>query len=82
MPSLAFSIFDHAGDIGVDIRAPSLNLLFAGAAAAFTQAIVERGTVREIGRSAVSLEHDELDLRLVEWLGEPALPLRGERVFP
>jgi protein archease len=65
-----FAFFDHTGDIGVDVRAPSLEQLFAEAACALTEILTEPALVQSRVSAEVSLRSPEVDLLMVDWLNE------------
>jgi SHS2 domain-containing protein len=65
-----FAFFDHTGDIGVEVRAASLEQLFAEAASAFTEILTEPALVRSRLSAEISLRSPEVDLLMVDWLNE------------
>jgi SHS2 domain-containing protein len=65
-----FESFDHTGDIGLTIRASSLEALFMEAATALMETIVDVGNVRATIAEPVDVVAPQLDLLLVEWLSE------------
>jgi SHS2 domain-containing protein len=65
-----FGFFDHTGDIGIDIDAPDLRSLFADAAAAFSETITARESLPHAATLEISVAAEELDVLLVEWLGD------------
>jgi SHS2 domain-containing protein len=65
-----FEFFDHTGDVGLIVRAPSLEALFAEAATALTATIVDVAGVRATLAEPVEVSAPQLDLLLVEWLSE------------
>jgi SHS2 domain-containing protein len=67
---MSFEFFDHTGDIGVRLTAPTLAELFAAAAEAFTAAIAEPDAVRPLDAGRLELAGPELDLLLVDFLSE------------
>jgi protein archease len=67
---VAYVFFDHTGDVGVTVRAPSLDNLFAGAALALTDTMTDRRLVGAAHSSPVELRASGVDLLLVEWLNE------------
>lgn len=68
--AMGFRFFDHTGDIGVDLEAPTLGGLFAAAAEAFTATLTELDTVQPRETHPVTLAAPSADLLLVEWLSE------------
>jgi SHS2 domain-containing protein len=67
---MPFEFFDHTGDIGVRVRAGSLDELFAEAAAALTATLVDPTSVERRLREWAALEASSLDLLLVDWLND------------
>jgi SHS2 domain-containing protein len=66
-----FETFDHTADLGLRIRAPNLDTLFAEAATALFSTIVEDlSTVRAEREVHVNLPADERDYLLFDWLKE------------
>jgi protein archease len=63
--------FEHTADIGLRARAADLNSLFAEAAKAFFSVIVENAEeVRAVDEFSVTVEADERDDLLYDWLAE------------
>jgi SHS2 domain-containing protein len=67
---VAFSFFDHTGDVGVRVRARSLGLLFADAAFALTDVVTDRRLVTQAQSVPVELSSTAVDLLLVDWLND------------
>lgn len=76
----AYRIADHTADVAVEVEAPTLDGLFAEAAAALRATISSGAEVRPMNRREVALVAPALDLLLVEWLEELlfGLDARGE----
>ncbi len=74
--------FEHTADLGLRIRAASLEELFAEAAHALTDTLVaQRGSVRPSERRAIQLETaDRVDL-LHDWLAELLYLFADERML-
>ena len=64
------SFFDHTGDVGVTLSAPTLDALFREAAAALTDTITDAAAVRPSSEDEISLDAPTLDDLMVEWLNE------------
>src|SRR6267378_804706 len=63
--------FDHTADLGLRVRAPDLDTLFAEAAEALSAVLVEeRDTVRATMRVEVYLTGTDRELLLFDWLKE------------
>jgi len=67
---MPYAFFDHTGDIGVDVRAASLEQLFAEAASALTEILTEPALVRSRVSAEIGLSSPAIDLLLVDWLNE------------
>lgn len=67
---MAYEFFDHTGDIGVQVSAPTLDDLFADAAAALSATLVDPATIECRAREWVALEAPSLELLLVDWLND------------
>ena len=67
---MAFTFFDHTGDIGVHLTGRTLDDLFCSAAHAFTESVSELRRVEPRRAIALSLESTGLDLLLVDFLNE------------
>jgi SHS2 domain-containing protein len=66
-----YETFEHTADLGLRIRAPDLDTLFAEAAQALFAAIVEDlATVQPVQRVEIQLTGDEPDYLLFDWLKE------------
>jgi SHS2 domain-containing protein len=64
-----FETFDHTADLGLRIRAPDLDTLFAEAAAAlFSVIVTDLGSVKPTVQREVHLPADDLELLLFDWL--------------
>jgi SHS2 domain-containing protein len=64
-----YETFDHTADLGLRIRADSLDTLFAEAAQAlFATIVTDLATVQPLVRRAVTLPADERDFLLFDWL--------------
>ena len=66
-----FETFEHTADLGLRIRAPDLDTLFAEAAQALFSAVVDDlGTVEPRERHDVRLTGDDRSYLLFDWLNE------------
>jgi SHS2 domain-containing protein len=66
-----YEFFEHTADLGLRVRAPDLDTLFAEAAAALFAAVVEDpATVQPLQRLDVELAGDDRAFLLVDWLKE------------
>ncbi len=67
---MAFSFFDHTGDVGIELTASSLGGLFESAAEGFTQTLCDLASVRPVTKRSVALEAPTSETLLVDWLSE------------
>jgi SHS2 domain-containing protein len=65
-----WEVLDHTADAGVVVTAGDREALFVEALRALTDCITEIDRVRPLKRREVRLVADNLELLLVEWLGE------------
>src|SRR5262245_9570337 len=66
-----FETFEHTADLGLRIRAPDLDTLFAEAAQALFSAIVEDlATIEPRQKIDVQLAADDREFLLFDWLSE------------
>ena len=67
---MAYSFFDHTGEIGVRLEGSTLERLFADAALAFTDTITDVSTVAAISPHCVEIASPTLDALMIDWLDE------------
>lgn len=66
-----YEFFEHTADLGIRVRAPDLDTLFADAAGALFAAIVENpDAVRPVQAVDVQIDGTERDYLLFDWLKE------------
>jgi SHS2 domain-containing protein len=65
-----FTFVDHTADIAVRLEGATLDDLFAAAAGALTAAMTDRDGVEPHATLTVRLEAADVELLLVDWLGE------------
>jgi SHS2 domain-containing protein len=65
-----FTFVDHTADVAVRLYGATLDDLFAAAAAALTAATTEPDAVMPRRSVTISLEASDLELLLVDWVGE------------
>jgi SHS2 domain-containing protein len=66
-----YETFEHTADLGLRVRAPDLNTLFAEAAACVFSAIVEDlNTVQPLQRIDLAIEGADREYLLFDWLRE------------
>lgn len=67
-----FEVTEHTADLGLRVRAPDLNTLFAEAGRGFSSLVVEdfqQSIAPAVARS-IEIEADSTDLLLFDWLSE------------
>lgn len=67
---MSVRFLDHTADVGAEITAASLDELFAEAAGALLETIVDPATVRPSLHRSFELAAPDLETLLVDWLGE------------
>ena len=70
MAPQGFTFVDHTADVAARLRGATLDDLFGAAAGALTAAITEPEAVGPRQSRAVTLEAADLELLLVDWVGE------------
>jgi len=65
-----YEIIEHTADIGICVKARSLEKLFATAACAMFDLMVDISKVKPLDRAEISLEADSLEDLFVTWLNE------------
>jgi len=66
-----YEYFEHTADLGLRVRAPDLNTLFAEAGAALFAAVVDGlESVRQVQRIEVEIAGTDLEYLLFDWLRE------------
>jgi SHS2 domain-containing protein len=67
---VSWAVVEHTADVGIEVRAATLEALFVDAAAGFCDAITEAARLGADEERAFQLEAAGLDLLLVAWLDE------------
>lgn len=76
-----FELYDHTADLGIRVRAESLEQLFAEAAQALLATIVlNDDEVAPVISKSITIQADELDLTLLDWLSELLFLFETERL--
>lgn len=66
-----YEIFEHTADMGLRVRAASLDELFAEAARAlFSVVVANLDSVRPVEKLAFEIDAEQLDVLLRDWLAE------------
>jgi SHS2 domain-containing protein len=65
-----FRYLDHTGDLGVELFGRTAEELFVLAGEAFTDILTDPDAVRPSGEVAITVEGEDLEQLLVEWLTE------------
>jgi SHS2 domain-containing protein len=76
---VAYRPLEHTADVGLEVEAPTLDELFADAAAGLCDTVTERSRVEPRQRRETRLAAAALDLLLVEWLEELLFRLDAHR---
>ena len=63
-----YETFDHTADLGLRVRAPDLDTLFAEGAAALFSAIVDLDSIKITVQREVRLPPDDKEFLLFDWL--------------
>lgn len=71
-----YETLDHTADMGISVKAPSLEELFALAAGAMFDIMVDVSTVKPAQKAEISLEAENLEELFIGWLNE--LSFRSE----
>lgn len=75
---MPWEVLDHTADAGVVVSGGDRESLFVEALKALTDCVTEVERVRSRERRPVSLAADDVELLLVEWLGEALFHLDSE----
>ena len=67
---MSWAVVEHTADVGIEVRAATLDALFADAAAGFCDVVTEVGLIGTSEERVVEVEAAGLDLLLVTWLEE------------
>ncbi len=65
-----YEVFEHTADLGIRIRANSLNELFTDAAQGLMAQLANLAAVRPVTEKTISLTSDSLEYLLFDWLSE------------
>jgi len=68
--SVSWAVVEHTADVGIEVRAATLEALFVDAAAGFCDVITEVARIGAGEERAFDVEAAGLDLLLVAWLEE------------
>ena len=63
-----YQFFEHTGDMGLEVFAPSLNEMFEWAARGMTAVLTELSAIHPETEREFSLQADHLDELLIRWL--------------
>jgi SHS2 domain-containing protein len=67
---MPYTFLDHTADVAVELTASSAAALFADAAVAFADTLIDLDAIRETTSRTITVSAPELDLLLLDWLGE------------
>ncbi|WP_425619188.1 archease [Anatilimnocola sp. NA78] len=65
-----FEVFEHTADLGIRVRASSLDELFVDAARGLMTQLANLEAVRPVSERTFTLQGDSLDYLLFDWLTE------------
>lgn len=69
---MSYKILDHATDLIVEVRAPTLETAFGAAGRAVVDATIDAASVSETGQRTITAHGKDLDYLLFSWLEEVA----------
>jgi len=68
---MSYELFEHTADLGLRVRGPDLETVFADAARGlFSMIVPDLGSVRLLEKARFEIEGKALDLLLFDWLNE------------
>lgn len=77
-----YEVFEHTADLGLRVRAPTLEALFAESAEGLFSLIYPNlDAVRRVRQKRFDLAGDELDYLLFDWLNELLFTFATERLL-
>ncbi len=65
-----YEVFEHTADLGIRVRASSLNELFADAGRGLIAQLANLATLRPVIEKTITLTSDSLEYLLFDWLSE------------
>jgi len=76
-----YEVFEHTADLGLRVRAATVDALFAEAARGFLSLIVTNlDAVQRVQLKTYDLQGEELDYLLFDWLNELLYTFDAERL--
>ena len=84
MKQPSYQLFDHTADIGLDVTAPTLRLLFEQAAFALFDVMLESATgdAADLDAVEICVEAADLEELMVRWLAELLSLHDAKRIVP
>lgn len=79
---MGYTFFDHTGDVGLHLQAPTLDALFHFATEAFCDTVVDAATVEPREQTPLAAAADDVDLLLAEWLSELLYLFEAQKLLP
>ncbi len=76
-----YEVFEHTADLGLRVRGPDLETLFAEAGRGLTSLIVDPATIELRQSAAFRIEGRELDYLLFDWLNELLFAFEKDRLL-
>jgi SHS2 domain-containing protein len=75
-------MFDHTADVGFELEAPTLEVLFEEALRALLMTIFERPPEKGESEHSVRLSAPDLETLLVRWINELVFLIQGDGFVP
>jgi SHS2 domain-containing protein len=76
-----YEVFEHTADLGLRMRATSLNELFADAGRALVSQLANLSAVQPVSVRTIELQGDSLDYLLFDWLSELLFAFEESRLL-
>lgn len=76
-----FEVFEHTADLGIRVRAGSLDELFADAGRGIIAQLANLDAVQPVSEKTISLQGDSLDFLLFDWLSELLFAFEESRLL-
>jgi SHS2 domain-containing protein len=74
-----YETFEHTADVGLHVRAPSMQQLLEVAAQGMAEQMFDRESIRQQQERPIAVQADEQDELLVDWLSEVLYAFEGEQ---
>ena len=77
-----FEVIEHTADVGIIAYGRSLGELFANAAAGMMHFLIDRAMVRKAERRTMTVEADDRESLLINWLSDLLVVLNADGFIP